>query len=177
MRAIELVRIRLERAFRPFRVPDPVPYHAVLVSGFRAAAGNSFQAFNALVANSSEGRPPTRNFTIEMFDVPPGGMALTQAPVWIKPQPFASLNRAIERSAMRGATFASGTDLLAGAIRDIATKHMEVGADLIAASIPVPVDSRMGEAYVRRGRPSGAGGTFEYLSPAQGATNSRRQWY
>jgi hypothetical protein len=168
MRAIELVRLGLQRAFRPFMIPDPVPYQAVLVSGFRIVDG-VFRAFNALIANSMNERLPRRTFAIEMLDAPRGRMALTQAPRWIKPQAFTALNQTLERAAARDEMFAGGADILARSIRDVAARHVEVGADLVVTSIPIPTDSYVRQASEGRG-PIEAGRTFEYLSPNRGPT-------
>ena len=86
MHAIELGQVGLERAFRRSMVPDPVPYQAVLVSGFRITNEGPFEPFNAKIANSRDERSPTRKFAVEVFDVPPGQMTLTQAPRWIRPR-------------------------------------------------------------------------------------------
>ena len=165
MQAIAEVAARLNRAFRPFRVPDPVPYHAVIASGFRELPGEAFQSFNALIANSpNEQQRPRRTFEVEIFDAPAGGMAVTQAPVWLPDRELSHLIRSLERAGRGGATFNTATDIFVRTIRDVAREHMEVGADLIAASLPAPANKTLGGAYMGLGRPQSAGGSFEYLS-------------
>jgi hypothetical protein len=48
---------------------------------------------------------------------------------------------------------------------------MEVGADLIVASIPAPQSFDLGGVYMGRGRPVGDGVSFEYLSLTEGSTH------
>ena len=171
MRALALICDGLNRSFRPFRPSDDICYHAVLASGFRPLADGSWQAFNASIANARIGQRPSRTFTVEVYDVPPGRMALTQEPILIKDEAFTTLNRDLGRGGERGVTFTGGTEMLVGAIRTVAKKHAEVGVDLIAASIPVPSSVRLGESYIGLGEPDNAGGSFEYLSPGQVKTH------
>ena len=145
MRATELVRVALGRAFRRFRVPTPI-YHAVVVSGFRPCAGSSLQAFNALIANSPDECNPGRTFSVEVYDVPPGRMALTQAPLWLSDDVYTGLTRSLGRAGEHGSTMSAATDLLVRAIRDVAEK---------------------GEVWAGRGRPDADGVAYEYISPDQ----------
>lgn len=170
MRAMELVRVSLERAFRPFRVRSPV-YHAVLVSGFRPLGDGGLQAFNASIANSPDERNPGRTFLGEIYDVPPGQMTLTQRPGWLTENAFTALNRSLGRAGEHGNTMSAGTDLLVRAIRDVAADHMEVGADLISVSMPAPRDAALGEVWAGLGRPEGPGVRYEYFSPDQDSTH------
>ena len=170
MRAIELVRVALDRAFRRFRVSTPI-HHAVVVSGYRPCANGLLQAFNALIANSPDERNPGRTFSVEVYDVPPGRMALTQAPLWLSDDGYTALTRSLGRAGERGSTMSAATDLLVRAIRDVAEKRMEVGADLISVSMPAPRDLDLGKVWAGRGRPEADGATYEYFSSGQDPTH------
>jgi hypothetical protein len=166
VKAIDLLRADLDRAFRRSLVPDPVPYQAIVVSGFRPVTPAGFQAFNALIANSPDERSPARTFKIEVYEPPKGSMAITQAPRWLTESEFNALSRSLRRAGEGGATFVTGIKLLGEAIRGVSRRHMEVGSDLIVASLPVPRNLTLGESYIGRGAPAGPGATFEYLSEA-----------
>src|SRR4051812_46587908 len=98
-------------------------------------------------------------------------MALTQAPLWLSDDVYTALTRSLGRAAEHGSTMSAATDLLVRAIRDVAEKRMEVGADLISVSMPAPRDLALGEVWAGHGRPEADGVTYEYLSWGQDPTH------
>lgn len=98
-------------------------------------------------------------------------MAVTQAPRWLSESEFNGLTRSLRRAGDGGASFMTGIELLSKAIREVSRNHMEVGSDLIVASLAVPRDQALGGSYIGMGAPAGPGATYQYLSEADNSVS------
>jgi len=140
IRAMNLVREALTRAYP--RRHSHVP-HTVMATGFRDDDG-SLQPFNVLISNDFDGqrwhnKGTSTEFTGSWQACEPRQIIVGQAPGWISPSRLTRLARIIGRGLDRGLSIQTVVQLLSREIRDVAAGHVEVGADLMVSSLPVPV--------------------------------------
>lgn len=136
--------------------------HSVTAAGFKRNKDGSVTPYYAVVTNQmGDGTwlpKPTRDFRWYVETAPAGAVGVFAAPYWLDEPRLRRL-----RDDIAAATdFGAAVDHAVGAVREVADRHAEVGADLLLSVLP-RVSVGRAQVMLLTGGPPGETPTFHYL--------------